>query len=202
MTLLDADLLDGLAVSLRYPGPSSARVAAAAGEGAATAEPELGQRLTLLGRWLAATDASTTEVWYTQLFELDPHCTLDLGHHLFGESYRRGKLLARLAPEHAEAGVELASELPDHLPALLQLLGRLPSAEDQALLLVHVIMPGLSAVNARLSGSDAPWAAVLAALESGLARLADRFADRFAEKLVPHGTEPDRPTRIVEAPRG
>ena len=72
-------------------------------------------------------------------------------------------------------------------------MGRLTDREDQALLLRHVVLPGLSAVNRRLGGADgpSPWAGVLAALEIALARDADR--------LVP--ADPAAPAPIVEAPR-
>jgi nitrate reductase delta subunit len=59
---------------------------------------------------------------YTQTFDLDPDCTLDIGWHLFGERFERGAFLSELRPRLAANGIDERGELPDFLPHLLRLL--------------------------------------------------------------------------------
>lgn len=61
---------------------------------------------------------------YTETFDLDPRCALDLGWHVFGDTHDRGVFLAMLRQDLAAAGVEETTELPDHATHVLQLIGR------------------------------------------------------------------------------
>lgn len=60
--------------------------------------------------------------FFTQTFDLNPVCSLELGWHLFGENYERGLLLVRLREELRAAGIGEEGELPDHLTYTLRLL--------------------------------------------------------------------------------
>ena len=61
------------------------------------------------------------EELYTQTFDLNPVASLDLGWHLYGEQYERGRFLANLREREANAGIDAGTELPDHLTVLLRL---------------------------------------------------------------------------------
>ncbi len=95
-------------------------------------------------------------------------CTLNLGHHLFGDTYQRGALLAGLASSLTEVGITSANDLPDHLPTLLRLLGRLSDDEDLCLLVHSVMLPALSKVSKALAETTAPWPRMLAGLSEVL----------------------------------
>ncbi|HWR14132.1 MAG TPA: hypothetical protein VN577_04860 [Terriglobales bacterium] len=59
---------------------------------------------------------------FTQTFDLNPVCSLEVGWHLFGENYERGLLLVRLREELRAAEIREEGELPDHLTYTLRLL--------------------------------------------------------------------------------
>jgi nitrate reductase delta subunit len=61
---------------------------------------------------------------YTDTFDLEPACSLELGWHLFGDTHDRGGFLAVLRDDLRQAGVEETAGLPDHLAHLLSLVAR------------------------------------------------------------------------------
>ncbi len=67
---------------------------------------------------------------FLRSFDLQAITTLDIGFILFGEDYKRGKLLVHLNEEHKNAGNDCETELADHLPNLLRLL---PKMKDNAM---------------------------------------------------------------------
>lgn len=69
------------------------------------------------------------EELYTRTFDLDPTVTLEIGWHLFGESYDRGRFLAALRESLHRAGVDEDGELPDHLATVFRFIPVL--REDQ-----------------------------------------------------------------------
>ena len=77
----------------------------------------------LLDRFLEETRTLTrddVEELYTRAFDLNPAVTLDLGHHLWGDAYERGRFLAKMRERLEEAGICEDGELPDHLTSLLR----------------------------------------------------------------------------------
>jgi nitrate reductase assembly molybdenum cofactor insertion protein NarJ len=56
---------------------------------------------------------------YTGTFDLNPVATLEVGWHLWGEQYERGRFLAELRERQEALGLADDSELPDHLTLLL-----------------------------------------------------------------------------------
>lgn len=61
---------------------------------------------------------------YTLTFDLNPVATLEVGWHLWGEQYERGRFLADLRAKQDLLGIDAGDELPDHLPVVLQMLDR------------------------------------------------------------------------------
>nr|WP_243454924.1 nitrate reductase [Meiothermus sp. CFH 77666] len=80
---------------------------------------------------------SEREELYTRTLELTPLTAPYIGYAVYGEDYRRGRLMAELNAAYLELGIDTAGEIPDHLipvlrylavadpplPELLQLLG-------------------------------------------------------------------------------
>ena len=70
-------------------------------------------------------------------------CHLDIGYVLFGEDYKRGRLLVEMQREQKEAGIICTPELPDHLPYVLQLLA-VHEDKERACEMAHVlVLPAL-----------------------------------------------------------
>ncbi len=94
----------------------------------------------LLERFLKAISElklSEREELYTRTLELTPLTAPYIGYAVYGEDYRRGRLMAELNAAYLGLGIDTAGEIPDHLipvlrylaaaetplPELLQLLG-------------------------------------------------------------------------------
>ena len=106
---------------------------------------------------------------YVNTFDLDPACTLDMGWHLFGESYERGAFLSALRADLDQHGIPEERELPDHLSSVLSLADRLDAARAEQLR--RTIRPALVKLHAALADRANPYAhlvqGVLAATDSG-----------------------------------
>lgn len=80
---------------------------------------------------------------FLRSFDIQAITTLDIGFILFGEDYKRGKLLVNLNEEHKNAGNDCASELADHLPNLLRLLPRMKDESMRAEIAVLLLIPAV-----------------------------------------------------------
>jgi len=114
--------------------------------------------------WTESVTTQEAEERYTQLFDMKPVATLNVSHHLLGDSYQRGMLLAGLAGELKDAEVDFVEELPDYLPVLLRLVARQRSVYDRRVLTHTIVMPGLVEVGKRLASSPGPYPALLGSL--------------------------------------
>lgn len=166
----DRALLEDVATCLEYPGEGYEEKKETArrhrGLDATPARRALGRALSGLALHMSEAGKSSSEEAYTRMFDLSPVCTLHLGYQLFGDSYERGELLARLVPEIRDAGIELEGELPDFLPVLLRLLARLGEEhdEDREALVEHLCLPALEKMTRALAESVDPWSAVIRSL--------------------------------------
>ncbi len=79
---------------------------------------------------------------YTNTFDLQPVCPLDLGWHLFGEEYDRGLLLAYMRRQLRAHGITETGELPDHISHALLLLPRMQPAKAEEFASV-IVAPAL-----------------------------------------------------------
>ena len=59
---------------------------------------------------------------YTTTFDMQPVCYPYIGYQLFGESYKRGALMAQLNESYRAFGFSAEQELPDHLAVALRFL--------------------------------------------------------------------------------
>lgn len=168
---LFADILD-------YPGDGLAGRVAEGRALLAEEEPEAARLLGAFADVVAATPPGRLEEIYTGAFDLDTLSDLDatcypyVGHHLFGESYKRSAFLVGLAERYRAHGfAPPPGELPDHLVVILRFLAGCP---DQGLvdeIVDEALLPALRRMvgeeggrSARPSGKAAYLAALRALL--------------------------------------
>jgi nitrate reductase delta subunit len=105
---------------------------------------------------------------YAATFDLNPACCLYAGYHLFGDSYKRGALMAKLNAEYRSHGFEPERELPDHLTILFRFLAGLDDPELRSALLEEVVLPAVERIVRSFQDTDNVYAdlarAVLLAL--------------------------------------
>ena len=80
---------------------------------------------------------------FLRSFDLQAITTLDIGFVLFGEDYKRGKLLVHLNEEHRNVGNDCHSELSDHLPNILNLLGKMKDIAIRNEIATRLVMPAI-----------------------------------------------------------
>lgn len=154
-------LVPGFAALLRYPTADTPRLAGALADAALAAGHPCAEGLEAFALMAQTGTLQELEEAYTRSFDLNPACTLDVGWHLFGETYKRGQFLAMMRHHHHLHGIEEGTELPDHLPALLDLSMHLES-QDALDLVDDCVLPALEKVLEALQ--EGPYRPVLQAL--------------------------------------
>ena len=119
---------------------------------------------------LQLTPLRELEETYTSVFDMNPSASLEIGWHLFGETYKRGVFLANLRESHRTHGIQEGTNLPDHLATLLRLLGTLPHA-DAVDLTRDCLLPAIAKLRPKLE-TAAPYNYLMEALEMMLLSLA------------------------------
>lgn len=123
--MADADrIVERLAFLLEYPA-SGFEQALDDCRRASVPMPELAGVVERFAAEVRGLSKSELQELYTETFDLNARCTMDIGWHLFGDRYERGAFLSGLRPQLAAAGIAEGTELPDFLPRLLVLLDRL-----------------------------------------------------------------------------
>ena len=102
---------------------------------------------------------------FTQTFDLNPMCSLELGWHLFGENYERGLLLVRVREELRRHGLEESTELPDHLTHVLRLVERMEH-ETASDFVAACVLPAVEKMLEALRDKKNPFENVLLAVRS------------------------------------
>jgi len=102
---------------------------------------------------------------FTQTFDLNPMCSLELGWHLFGENYERGLLLVKVREELRRHGLEESTELPDHLTHVLRLVERMEH-ETAADFVGACVLPALEKMLHAVRDKKNPFENVLLAIRS------------------------------------
>lgn len=110
---------------------------------------------------------------YTQTFDLNPVATLEIGWHLYGEQYERGRFLADLREQQDAVGVDATPELPDHLTAILAMIPRL-DARLATSLVEEKLLPALEKIGKPLEENGNPYRHLISAARAVVG--------------VPHGT--------------
>ena len=154
-------VLLALAPLFEYPGPALAGRASEALAGlpeGAPARPPLER----FAAFTAGQPAGDLEDLYTRTFDLIPRCPPYLGFQLYGDTYRRGEVMARLAGLSRECGIEPTGELPDHVSIALRVLA-VARGEEAADLAREVVLPALERMQTTLNELASPFADLVSA---------------------------------------
>jgi nitrate reductase delta subunit len=160
-------LADRFAALLAYPDESFPTALAACRAALRTAAPAAAPALERFACTVAAMSVAELRERYVEAFDMNPRCALDVGWHLHGESYDRGRLLASLRDELSRAGIDEGRELPDHLPTLLRLIDR--ASPPRAAELAGLIAPAIVRIHASLESCGSPYAHLLASIAASAA---------------------------------
>jgi len=139
---------------------------------------ELEEATDLLADWrhfLQTTPLEQMQEIYTHTFDLNPVCTLDFSHYLFGEDYRRGVFLAHLRESMEEAGIDAGGELPDHLPVVLRWLARIYGTELYQEMVTECILPALAKMEECFADGANPYKGVVQTVALYLERSLSSF---------------------------
>ncbi len=174
-----AGIYDSLASLLVYPGEDYRQRVARTVETLAQAEPGAAALLEDFSRGTERLSTEDLQELYTQTFDLNPVCSLEVGWHLFGEQYERGEFLVKMRQQLRRFALPESAELPDHFSHVLAVLGRMEQqeADEFAAACFH---PALDKMRAAWSGKNNPYESVLGAI----ARFVEsRHARPAAEEL-------------------
>ncbi|MCC6444350.1 MAG: nitrate reductase molybdenum cofactor assembly chaperone [Armatimonadetes bacterium] len=157
-------LLEMFADLLDYPGDCTPDRLQACLEALSPRLPEAANRLAEWRGLMADSSTDALRELYTQTFDLNPACPLDVGYYLFGEDYQRGIFLVMLREGQEEAGLAESTELPDHLPVVLRWLARIEGTEVYTDMVTECLRPVLEKMVANFKEDRHPYRGVLQAL--------------------------------------
>jgi nitrate reductase molybdenum cofactor assembly chaperone NarJ/NarW len=151
------------------------------------------RQLEVLMADLCGADLMDAQARYVALFDHSRSLSLHLYEHSHGESRDRGQAMVNLLSYYRSKGLDLGTaELPDFLPLFLEFLSTRPAGEARALLGQAVEVVAL--LRARLERRDAPYVAVLRAIEA----LAPYRADETAIRETVGGEAPDHTPEALD----
>ncbi len=148
--------------------------------------PEQRCHLAPLVAFVKESRLADVEELFTRSFDLNPTCCLEIGWHLYGEDYERGRFLVHMRQSLREHGIPETVELPDHLSHVLQLLDRLPD-EEAAPFSRRYIQPALTKIREHLAETN-PYRGLLALLAE---ELETHFGAAEAQAAL-------RPQRVID----
>jgi len=156
---------DAVASVLRYPTDGY-------GEGVLSSVAALDDRwpdahveMAAFAETVEALTPGECEELFTRTFDLNPACCLDLGWHLYGEAYERGRFLVTMRGLLRQHDVTEDGELPDHLSNVLRLLGRMERGAA-CRLAEESVAPALNTMCTAIEGKDNPYTHVLTAVRT------------------------------------
>ncbi len=124
---------------------------------------------------VAALPVEEVEELFTRTFDINPVCSLELGWHLFGETYERGAFMVQMRDLLRRSAVEESSELPDHLSHALLALGRM-NEEEAASFVQSRLLRALDKMLEGFNEQDNPYEHIVKAVRELAARSATSFA--------------------------
>ncbi len=168
-----AVLWDRMGALFRYPDGNYLEAARQCRHAVGVTEPDVAARQARFIDQMEDLSPEARQELFTATFDLNPSCALEVGWHLFGETYERGAFLVKMRQQLRRFGLSDSGELPDHLSLVLAVLGRMPAAEAEEFA-GACLLPGLDKMRANLAGKSNPFEAVLDAI----AVLAERRCER------------------------
>ncbi len=187
--MLDRALLPALAELLDYPGVDPRAQLAAARQLADSLAPEARAELIAFVDWAESRPNGELEEIYAATFDSSETCALELGWHVYGETYPRGIFLVEMRQRLREAGIDERSELPDHLSQVLRWLACADFKQghgEAARVARMVVIPAVRAIVAGLEQAHSPYAPLLRA--AGFA-----LHPKFLEQTAAQRPEPASP---------
>lgn len=125
--------------------------------------PEAASQASTFGAYAEQNELHELEETFTQTFDINPACALEVGWHLFGEEYARGMFLVRMREELRKYELPESAELPDHLCHALAIVGAMP--DDEAARFVRAcVQPAVEKMNDALEGKDSPYGHIVSCL--------------------------------------
>lgn len=105
--------------------------------------PEAAACLRRFQEFVADTPLGRQQEVYTLTFDLDAVCHPYVGHHLFGESYKRSAFMLGLKERYQNVGLETGSEVADHLALLVRFLCLCDDAAETEAIIHDALVPAL-----------------------------------------------------------
>lgn len=131
----------------------------------AEVNPQAGEVLAGFRVYVEQTSLKRLEEIYTNTFDLQGLCYPYVGHHLFGESYKRSWFMSQLNRSYREKGFQAKKELPDHVAVILRFLAQSENDEFNLVLLDEGLIPAVSKMDQVFGAkTDHPYKLVIHAL--------------------------------------
>jgi nitrate reductase delta subunit len=191
-------VLDRLGAILAYPREGYRSSVDECRKLLASGDPEAAVAIDSFSEAIADLDETELEELYTRSFDLNPVCTLEVGWHIYGEQYRRGRFLVQARELLSQVGIDEQGELPDHLMSLLPAVARL-EPDHAATFAGTYLVPAVNKMLAGLADKANPYEQVLSATQQILQTFAAEttqvegpFED---DDLVQIGTSDGSPTQ-------
>lgn len=130
----------------------------------ATLNPEPLTLINSFSEFIKDKSVADLEEHFTQTFDINPISCLEVGWHLFGETYDRGAFLVRMRELLRQFNIKESTELPDHITHVLAVLGKMEkeSADDFA---NAQVLPAIKKMIDGFGGKENPYINVLKALQ-------------------------------------
>jgi len=165
----DPQIYDQFAALIRYPSEDYLEAFEKCRAALAAEDPEAAERIGRFAEAVRGLSHEQRQELFVQIFDLNPVCVLEVGWHLYGDTYDRGTFLVTMREHLRRFGLPEDSELPDHLAHALAVLGRMDQDEANQFA-AKSVLPALEKMLAGLEGKTSPYEDVLKALWLGLSR--------------------------------
>lgn len=146
--------LEHFSAMVAYPTAALPRTAAVCAAAIGPENAEAAAMIRGFADYTARTPLGRLEETYTSVFDLDPKCSLYVGYHLFGESYKRSSFLLGLNEHFAAQEFTPAGEVPDHLSILLRCLAEATDGELAVELITDALIPALDRMTGRVASPE------------------------------------------------
>lgn len=138
-------LIPGISALLRYPGDHTQGLAGSLADAAMATGHPCQEHLEAFALVARGVELQELQELFTRSFDLNPDCSLEVGWHLFGETYQRGQFMAMMRHHLKLHDIDEGKNLPDHLPNLLDLGMKLDQA-DAMDLVDDCLLPALEKI--------------------------------------------------------
>lgn len=139
----DPSVLELIAELLDYPHPGLAATARACSAAVAVESDRASSLLEEFASFVERTPFDTLEEVFTATFDLNASRHPYVGHHLFGEAYKRSVFMLELKERFRNLGFDHGLEMPDHVAVMLRFMALCPDQEIVTELALEAVIPSL-----------------------------------------------------------